>query len=130
MTQQKWVVDASALLAAIQNEKGGEYVKQHIDRCVISTVNWSEVLQKLENSGGQINTIDASLSALGLSVIEFTKEHALLTASLWTTCKSLGLSLADRACLATALHLHTKVITADRIWKNLKDNNHQIHLIR
>jgi len=47
MTQQKWVVDASALLAAIQNEKGGEYVKQHIDRCVISTVNWSEVLQKL-----------------------------------------------------------------------------------
>ncbi len=116
MTQQKWVVDASALLAAIHNEQGGEYVIQHIDRCVISTVNWSEVLQKLESSGSQINTIDASLSALGLSVIEFTKEDARIAASLWSSCKSLGLSLADRACLATGLHLQTKVITADRIW--------------
>ena len=50
MTQEKWIVDASALLAAVHNEKGGDYVQQHIERCMISTINWSEVLQKLERS--------------------------------------------------------------------------------
>jgi len=42
MNQDKWVVDASALLAAIHNEKGGDIVEKNIDHCVISAVNWSE----------------------------------------------------------------------------------------
>ena len=129
MSKQKWVVDASAILAAIHNEQGGDYVQQNIDRCVISSINWSEVLQKLGNSGGQIDKIEMSLNALGLCVIDYTEEDARLTASLWSSCKSLGLSLADRACLATGLRLQTKVITADRVWKKLEINN-EIHLIR
>lgn len=129
MSKQKWVVDASAILAAIHNEQSGEYVQQNIDRCVISSVNWSEVLQKLDSSGGQVDKIDTSLNALGLRVIAFTEEDANLTASLWPSCKRLGLSLADRACLATGLRLQTKVITADRAWKKLEIKN-QVHLIR
>ncbi len=129
MKKEKWVVDASALLAAIHNEKGGEYVKQHVDRCVISAVNWSEVLQKLERSGSQVSKIEASLKALGLRIVDFTEEEAALAASLWPSCKSLGLSLADRACLATGAHLKTKVITADQAWKKL-ESDAQVHLIR
>ena len=111
MSKEKWVVDASAVLAAIQDEQGGEYVKQHIDRCVISSVNWSEVLQKLSGSGSDVEKIDAYLNALGLSVIDFTEADGRLSASLWSSCKSLGLSLADRACLATGLRLQAKIIT-------------------
>ena len=129
MSKEKWVVDASAVLAAIHDEQGGEYVKQNIDRCVISSVNWSEVLQKLGSSDSQVDIIGNSLNALGLSVIEFTEDDAHLTASLWSSCKGLGLSLADRVCLATGLRLQTKVITADRVWKKLEINS-QIHLIR
>ena len=129
MIKEKWVVDASAVLAAVHNEQGGEYVKQHIDRCIVSSVNWSEVLQKLNRLGSQVDKIDTSLKALGLKVIEFTKEDAHVTASLWSSCKRLGLSLADRACLATGLRLQTKVITADRVWKKLEINS-QIHVIR
>ena len=129
MNKQKWVVDASALLAAIHNEQGGGYVQQNIDRCVISSVNWSEVLQKLGSSGSEVDKIDTSLNALGLSIVDFTEEDAHLSASLWSSVRRFGLSLSDRACLATGLRLQTKVITADRAWKKLEINS-QIHLIR
>ncbi len=129
MNQEKWVLDASAILAAVQDEQGGEYVKKHIDRCVISSVNWSEVIQKLEYSGSDVDKITTFLKALGLRVVDFTENDSQISASLWTSCKSLGLSLADRACLATGLRLKTKIITADRIWGKLEINS-QIHLIR
>jgi PIN domain nuclease of toxin-antitoxin system len=127
--KQKWLLDASALLAAIHNETGGDYVQQHIDRCIISTVNWSEVLQKLERSGVPLEKITTSLKALGLTVIEFTEEDAQHCASLWLSCCSLGLSLADRACLATGQRLQIKIITADRAWKNI-ETPLKIHMIR
>lgn len=127
--KEKWVVDASAVLAAIQDEQGGKYVKNHIDRCVISSVNWSEVLQKLSSSGSEADKIDAYLNALGLRVVDFTEDDGRISASLWPSCKSLGLSLADRACLATGLRLKTKIITVDRVWKKL-DIKSQIHFIR
>lgn len=129
MSKVKWVVDASAVLAAIQNEQGGEYVKKHIDRCVISSVNWSEVLQKLSNSGSEVDKIDTFLNALGLRVVDFTEDDARMSASLWASYKRLGLSLADRACLATGIRLKTKIITADRVWRNLEINS-PIHFIR
>ncbi len=127
--KQTWVLDASALLAAIHNEIGGDYVQQHIDRCVISSVNWSEVLQKLERSDVHLEKIKTSLKALGLTIIQFTEEDAQLCATLWSSCNNLGLSLADRACLATGQRLQSKVITADRVWGNL-ETPHKIHLIR
>ncbi len=129
MNKQEWVIDASAVLAAIQNEQGGEYVKKHIHRCVISSVNWSEVLQKLRVGGIDVDKIDCYLNALGMKVIAFTKEDGAISASLWESGKSLGLSLADRACLATGLRLKTKIITADRVWKQLEISS-QVFLIR
>ncbi len=129
MKKKKRVLDASALLAAIHNEKGGAYVKNHIERCVISTVNWSEVLQKLKRADTDVSKIEKALKALGLTIIDFTEEDAKNCASLWLPSKKLGLSLADRACLATGLRLKSEVITADRIWDDLEINL-KIHLIR
>lgn len=114
MTQ--YVVDASALLAAIHNETGGDYVQQRIQDCVVSSVNWSEVLQKLERAGADVNTIEQGLKALGLAVVDFTEQDAQLAAALWLVAKKLGLSLADRACLALGARLRASVITADRVW--------------
>lgn len=61
MSQDKWVVDASALLAAIHNEKGGDIVEKNIDRCIISAVNWSEVLQKLERADINTTQVESAL---------------------------------------------------------------------
>jgi len=120
MTQAKWVVDASALLAAIHNEKGGDYVQESIQQCVISSINWSEVLQKLARAGADVDQIETSLKALGLSIIDYNEEDAHITASLWSIAKDFGLSLADRACIATGMRLKTTVITANKVWAELK----------
>lgn len=120
MTQAKWVIDASALLAAIHNEKGGDYVQQSIQQCVISSINWSEVLQKLARSGADVDQIEPSLKALGLSIVDYNEEDAHITASLWSITKDSGLSLADRACIATGIRLKATVITADKVWAKLK----------
>ncbi len=116
MSQEKWIVDASALLAAIHNEKGGNLVEKDIDHCVISAINWSEVLQKLERAGINTVQVESALKALGLEVLDFTDEDAHIASKLWKSSKTLGLSLADRACLATGIRLNTKVITADKVW--------------
>jgi len=120
MALKKWLVDASALLAAVHNETGGAYVEQHISRCCISSVNWSEVLQKLQVAGVNISQIESSLKALGLCIIDFTENDAHLAALIWVDCKKSGLSLADRACLATGMRLKTTIITADKVWARLK----------
>lgn len=129
MPTDKLVLDASALLAAVHNEKGSDYVKQKIDQCVISSVNWAEVLQKLARAGAEVEKIEMSLKALGLCIVDFVEEDARITASLWSAAKAHGLSLADRACLATGKRLGVTVVTADRIWNKL-DAGISIKLIR
>lgn len=73
--------------------------------------------------------IEQTLTPMGLKIIDFTREDAENTAALWHSGKKYGLSLADRACLATALRLNAKVITADRIWQEFPIEL-SIHLIR
>ena len=62
-------------------------------------------------------------------VLPFTADHARLVGNLIAETRTLGLSLADRACLALGLSLKAPVYTADRSWKNLKLGL-QVHLIR
>ena len=129
MSGKSYLLDASALLAAIHNELGGDLVQQIIEESVVSSVNWSEVLQKLNRAGADTQAITAALKALGLEIIAFNEDDASIAASLWPETKSLGLSLADRACLATGRRLKLTVVTADKVWQSL-DAEQKIKLIR
>ncbi len=129
MSKGKKLLDASALLAAVQNEQGSEKVMEQIDACLISSVNWSEVIQKLKHSGANAELIESNLKALGLTVIDFNEEDAKLAANLWQKGKEFGLSIADRACLASGIRLSIPIITADRIWTKL-DTDAEIEFIR
>ncbi|WP_448377386.1 PIN domain-containing protein [Fervidobacterium sp.] len=57
------------------------------------------------------------LLALGLVVVPFTLEEARLAGELDPPTRALGLSLGDRACLATAARLGITALTTDRAWK-------------
>ena len=129
MTSKRYLLDASALLAAIHNEPGGEFVQQIIEESAANSVNWSEVLQKMNRAGADTQAITTALKALGLEIIAFNEEDADITASLWPETKSLGLSLADRACLATGKRLKLTVVTADKAWQPLATEQ-SIKLIR
>lgn len=116
------VLDASALMAHLNDETGAEVVRQALDeRAAISAVNWAEVLSKTAERGGDPELLSVELTAAGLVgdalVIEtVTEADCVEIARLRPLTKGQGLSLADRACLALATRLRVPALTADGIW--------------
>jgi PIN domain nuclease of toxin-antitoxin system len=113
------VVDASAILALLNQETGSEEVLRFIGKAAISTVNLSEVIAKLADAGIPEEDIRQILSNLNLEVIDFNKEQALKAGMLRPNTKSIGLSFGDRACLALAIFLNQPVLTTDRLWGSI-----------
>ena len=124
------VLDASAILAVIHQERGWEKLPPELlAEAVVSTVNLSEVVGKLVLSGWSDRDAWEDPTSLVREILPFTPEHARIAGNLIAETRPLGLSLADRACLALALDLKAPVYTADRSWKKLKLGL-RIHLIR
>ena len=117
--ERSCVLDASALLAMLQNEPGGEVVQELLETALISSVNWSEVTQKALDWQAELEWLSQELTALGLEILPFTAAVAETTARLRAATRQAGLSLGDRACLATAAVLGLPAITTDRIWPDL-----------
>jgi len=126
----KIVLDASALLAILNRERGADTLTPELlSAAVSSTVNLAEVQSKLVDSGmSPDDAWEATLSPIREAAV-FTAEHARIAGSLIRQSRALGLSLGDRACLALGLALDAPVYTADRKWKQLKLGL-RVHLIR
>ncbi|KOR32628.1 twitching motility protein PilT [Achromatium sp. WMS3] len=115
----KVVLDASALLALLYDEIGADNVIKYLPNATISSVNLAEVLSKLIEAGMSATQAKDILNKLNLDITIFSEDIAYITARLRPITKQQGLSLGDRACLATALYLQTTAITADKQWRNL-----------
>lgn len=112
------LLDASTVLAYLNNETGKETIEAVLltgDAC-ISVVNLTEVLSKLCDWGMSLETARQAFDKLALKLEPFTAETALETARLRPLTREHGLSLGDRACLATASLRHCPVLTGDRPW--------------
>lgn len=123
------VIDASAVLALLNDEPGAAAVEARLAAGILSTVNLAEVISVLADNGVPDAEIRFAISALGLVSVAFDVEMAHLTGALRPKTKAFGLSLGDRACLALALHSSFSVLTADRSWKDL-DLGIEVELIR
>ena len=108
------VLDASAVLALLQEEQGADEVEGLLDGASMSCVNLSEVIQKAEQHGVQSEGLEYDLEALGIEFRDFGLAMARPTAELSSARK--GLSLGDRACLALAKMTGATAITADGRW--------------
>lgn len=100
----------------------------------MSAVNWAEVLSRLASAGADPAEVAgrlASEASLGdvLMVVALTGDDGPAIARLRPTTRHLGLSLADRACLALAQRLGLPVLTTDRAWAQLQIGV-EIHLAR
>ena len=113
------MLDASAALAYLQGEPGGDEVLELLDRSAISAVNWSETLRKTMALGIDPSAVISGLLAMGLEVIPFGHDDAERAARLWPATRAAGLSLGDRACLALAQRLEVPAVTTDRAWGEL-----------
>jgi ribonuclease VapC len=114
------VVDASALLALVFGEHL-TVARGAFENGSISTVNLAEVLTKMVDVGAAAGGAMADIEALGLNlrIVDFDRDAAVLAAELRAPARHLGLSLGDRACLATARSHGRAVLTADRAWAKL-----------
>jgi ribonuclease VapC len=117
----KNVLDASAVLAVLNGERGEKKVVPLLTESAISTVNLTEVAAKLLETGMDEASAQLAVAVLGIGeIVEFTEDLAWEAARLRPLTKQYGLSLGDRACLALAIKLKVPAITADKEWSNLK----------
>ena len=113
------LLDASAVLALLNREPGWEAVQDWVPGAPICAVNLAEVIGKLCDAGLPYADACAAVEFLGLSVVEFDADMARESGRLRAITRAEGLSLGDRACLATALRLGEAVLTSDRSWLKL-----------
>lgn len=124
------VLDASALLAVLLEETGSEVVANVLSSCSLSAVNYAEVLTRLVREGLPPDEAIRKLAALKLPVIPWDQALAEAAADLGPLAKTHGLSLGDRACLATARSLRRVVLTTERTWRRLPKLGIEIQFIR
>jgi ribonuclease VapC len=114
------VLDASAVLALIQDEPGAEVVAGELSGARMSTANLAEVVGTLVDAGIDGREAVDLLTAAGVVFEPVTLEDAVLAGALRGLGGGRTLSLGDRCCLAlTTRAAPAEVLTADRVWAEL-----------
>lgn len=110
------VHDASSLLAIAFREPGGDVAIRALRGSLVSSVNWSEVVQKVRAQDRDTSQLAQLFTGLGVTLVPFALETAERAAALYGETQAFGLSLGDRACLALGLETGRMVYTADQRW--------------
>ena len=109
------VLDASAILAFLQDEAGADVVEEAMELGpTCGAANWSEVAQKVLAANRDWDLVRALLVSYDVRVEPVLTDDAEWAAHRWRPGE--GLSLADRLCLALAERVDTDVLTADTQW--------------
>ncbi len=126
------VLDASAVLVLIQEEPGHDKVRAALrdEDCFISAGNLAEAATKLHGVLKDMGKARRLLTLPNLEVVPVTEAHAYQSAELALIGRSLGLSLGDRLCLATAVLARAEVLTADQVWSKLGNKGPKVRLVR
>jgi len=114
------VLDASAVLALLQDEAGADEVEDAIDNgAVISAVNLAEVLGKMVDAGAAPEAATGLVLGLFAEVEPFGLQAARDTAAIRAAAPDRSLSMGDRACLSLARLSGLPVVTADQAWRQV-----------
>ena len=123
------MMDASAILALVQNQRGADAVARVLPNALISAVNLAEVIAKLVQKTGNPETVVRKLALLNLDVRAWTEASASHSAR-YAHLAAAGLSLGDRACITEASLSGVRMMTADRRWKEIPEIADHVDLIR
>jgi PIN domain nuclease of toxin-antitoxin system len=124
------VLDASVALATVLGGPGGDLSDDHYRRSVVSLVNVCEVEATLLDHGVPESEFATMWENLGVRTVALNHPMSNLAAMLIHRFRSVGLSLGDAACIATAAHMSLPTYAADRRWADLDGIGTEVHLIR
>jgi ribonuclease VapC len=115
------ILDASAVLAWLFDERGASTVERVLSVSALSTVNLAEVFYRADEEGMATGSLEDDLRSLGLAVEPFTAKDAHLVEEVRRVARRSGtrLSLADCCCLATGIRLNLPVVGGDHAWETL-----------
>ena len=77
------VLDASALIALVNKEPGGEKVRPVMPHAIISAVNFCETVQRLRRGGIPLEAVTAVLTPLVPEPVPFDGDLAYVAASIY-----------------------------------------------
>lgn len=124
------VLDASAVIALLLDERGASQVRDVLHGALISTVNLSEVVARLADDV-PVESLRAAVDTLALIAIAPDEATAFDAGRLRPITAFAGLSLGDRFCLALARRTNLPVLTADRAWLKIASATEvEVRLIR
>ncbi|HEU0221189.1 MAG TPA: type II toxin-antitoxin system VapC family toxin [Paracoccaceae bacterium] len=114
---ERVVLDSSAILAIVFGEPGEDRALELVAHALVSTVNLSEAVAKMNERGFERAVTRVLLRGLGFRVETFDERGAYEAGELRQATRGAGLSFGDRACLSLALREELPVATADRAWQ-------------
>jgi PIN domain nuclease of toxin-antitoxin system len=120
------VLDASAVLALVLNESGGDKVAALLAsldsgaavRVALSSVSWCEILTRLYRDSTSMTAEKLYALLADVELVPFNTTEAELAAEYSRIHPEL--SLGDRACLALASARAAIAWTTDKVWKQAK----------
>ena len=113
------------------NETGAELVRTDLPEGIIAAVNAAEILTVLVRNGVTLADASLALQKTGLTILDFSGRHAAKVAELSSPIlRRRGISLGDRACMATAVIEKLPAVTADRNWSDLRVPGLRVESIR
>jgi PIN domain nuclease of toxin-antitoxin system len=113
----EFVLDASALLALVNNEAGANEVRALLARSIMSSVNLCETVYRLRQARMSLEEIRLALAPLIPEAVPFDDSLAYVAASIHDKTRGQGLSLGDCACLALALTRGIPAVTTESEWE-------------
>ena len=114
------VLDASAVLALLNDEPGANLVAEALPSSRLGAANLAEVIGKLVDADVESGRVRGLLTAAGVTIEPFTEADAELGGAMRALDGGRALSLGDRCCLALTVRSDPPVVlTADRAWADL-----------
>ncbi len=109
-------LDASALLAMLLGEPGGDKVKAVLHGALLGAVNLAEIVSHYAKLGAARSDIEVMLRPLPVRVMPVDAALSYEAGMLRLLTLPGGLSLGDRFCLALAKREGIPALTAERRW--------------
>lgn len=110
------LLDASAVLAVLEQEPGSEVLAEIVPGGEISAVNLAEAVAKLVSRGMPKAAAMGAMAALDLRVVPFGEAEAFESADFVHP----GMSLGDRACLGSCQASGRRAITGEERWLEIR----------